>query len=177
MNQWDDLTLWTRIVMAHDDRAFEKLVQKYQSEVRRFFLHQTMGDEMLSDDLAQETFITVYTHISGFRNLSNFKTWLYRIAYNVFLMHIRSQKTTVGLEAVSIATQTDSTIRMDIYRALQELSPPERTCVTLSVVDDLPIAKIVVITGMPEGTVKSHISRGKEKLANYLKMNGYEDRR
>ena len=92
-------------------------------------------------------------------------------------MHIRSQKTTVGLEAVSIATQTDSTIRMDIYRALQELSPPERTCVTLSVVDDLPIAKIVVITGMPEGTVKSHISRGKEKLANYLKMNGYEDRR
>lgn len=43
LNQLDDLTLWTKIVVGHDDRAFEKLVQKYQGDVRRFFLHQTLG--------------------------------------------------------------------------------------------------------------------------------------
>lgn len=181
LNQLDDLTLWTKIVVGHDDRAFEKLVQKYQGDVRRFFLHQTLGDEMLSDDLAQETFIKVYTHISSFRNLANFKTWLLRIAYNVFYDYMRSQKTEVGLDIPEVqnctSTQHDASIYMDIYKALQQLNPPERTCITLSVMDDLPIAKVAVITGMPEGTVKSHISRGKEKLANYLRKNGYEDRR
>lgn len=181
LNQLDDLTLWTKIVVGHDDRAFEKLVQKYQGDVRRFFLHQTLGDEMLSDDLAQETFIKVYTHIGSFRNLANFKTWLYRIAYNVFYDYTRSQKTTLDLDSAEVMSQTsvqrDTTIGSDIYQALQQLSPPERTCVTLNVMEDLPTAKIAVVTGMPEGTVKSHISRGKTKLANYLRKNGYEDRR
>lgn len=181
LNQLDDLTLWTKIVVGHDDRAFEKLVQKYQGEVRRFFLHQTLGDEMLSDDLAQETFIKVYTHISGFRNLANFKTWLFRIAYNVFYDYIRNRKTEVELEIPEVqgctSAQQDTGINIDIYEALQLLNPPERTCITLSIMDDLPIAKVAAITGMPEGTVKSHISRGKEKLANYLRKNGYEDRR
>lgn len=63
---------------------------------------------------------------------------------------------------------------MDIYDSLARLKPVERSCITLQLVDGLPIDKIAEITGMPQGTIKSHLARGKEKLAEYLKRNGYD---
>lgn len=179
MKQLNDLSLVAQVVVFHNNSAFDKLVRKYQSPVRRFFLNQTLGDEMLSDDLAQETFIKAYTHLSSFKNLSNFGIWLYRIAYNVFYDYLRSRKETESLEQPAVDSQNstrqqDIGTQMDIYRALQQLKPDERTCVTMALMEDLAIDKIVQITGMPSGTVKSHIFRGKEKLANYLKQNGYD---
>ena len=84
MSQLNDIALVAQVVVLGNKRAFETLVKKYQSPVRRFFLHQTLGDEELSDDLAQETFIKAYTNLASFKNLSNFSTWLFRIAYNIF---------------------------------------------------------------------------------------------
>lgn len=60
MKELNDLSLVTRVAVLHDRRAFDTLVRKYQSPVRRFFLHQTLGDEQLSDDLAQDTFVKAY---------------------------------------------------------------------------------------------------------------------
>ena len=84
MEQFDDISLVAQVAVFHNKRAFDRLVKKYQSPVRRFFLHQTLGDSELSDDLAQETFIKAYLNITKFRGLSGFSTWLFRIAYNVF---------------------------------------------------------------------------------------------
>ena len=70
--------------MLHDRTSFDLLVRKYQSPIRGFFLRQTVGDAQLSDDLAQDTFVKAYTHLSGFRGTASFSTWLYRIAYNVW---------------------------------------------------------------------------------------------
>jgi len=67
-----------------------------------------------------------------------------------------------------------SSFKFDIHSALAILKQEERTCITLQLIDGLPIDEIATITGMPQGTVKSHLSRGKEKLVNYLKQNGYE---
>ena len=78
-----DIVLVTQVAVSGNRRAFDELVRRYQSPVRRFFLSQTMGDEQLSDDLAQDTFIKAYTNITSFRGLASFKTWLMRIAYNV----------------------------------------------------------------------------------------------
>ncbi len=64
-------------------------------------------------------------------------------------------------------------LRMDLYAALALLKPDERTCITLQLVDGYDIAGIAKISGMKEGTVKSHLSRGKEKMANFLRQNGY----
>ena len=94
MSQMGDISLVAQVVVFHNTRAFDQLVKKYQSPVRRFFLHQTCGDSELSDDLAQDTFIKAYTNIASFKNLSSFSTWLYRIAYNVFYDYIRSRKET-----------------------------------------------------------------------------------
>ena len=63
---------------------------------------------------------------------------------------------------------------MDIYDALRRLGEKERLCVTLQIVDGYKIDRIAEITGMATGTVKSHLFRGKEKLANFLRQNGYD---
>jgi len=179
MSQLNDIALVAQVVVLGNKRAFDTLVKKYQSPVRRFFLHQTLGDESLSDDLAQETFIKAYTRIASFKNLSNFGTWLFRIAYNVFYDYIRSRKETSDLEDSETDTscrteQPDIGTEMDIYRALAQLKEAERTCITLFYMEDLPIDKIADVTGMPTGTIKSHLSRGKEKMTHFLKQNGYE---
>ena len=179
MSQISDIALVAQVVVFGNKRAFDTLVKKYQSPVRRFFLHQTLGDEALSDDLAQETFIKAYTNLASFKNLSNFGTWLYRIAYNVFYDYIRTRKETSGLEEGEVddacqVEQRNVGEQMDIYQGLARLKETERTCITLFYMEDLSIDKISSVTGLPEGTVKSHLSRGKEKLANFLRQNGYE---
>lgn len=169
-----DISLVTQVAVLGDRRAFDELVRRYQSPVRRFFLHQTLGDEQLSDDLAQDTFIKAYTNIGKFRGLASFQTWLMRIAYNVFYDYTRSKKQTDDIDGIQQPSlQTSTVVGMDVYEALRLLKSEERTCITLQLIDGYDIAGIARITGIKEGTVKSHLSRGKEKLANYLKQNGY----
>ena len=185
-----DIVLVTQVAVSGNRRAFDELVRRYQSPVRRFFLFflsQTMGDEQLSDDLAQDTFIKAYTNITSFRGLASFKTWLMRIAYNVWYDHTRkgergevrsekNEKERVNNSLTSHHSPLTSELRLDLYAALALLKPDERTCITLQLIDGYDIAGIAKITQMKEGTVKSHLSRGKEKLANYLRQNGYDRR-
>ena len=171
-----ELSLLTQVTVFHNKRAFDQLVVKYQSPVRRFFLNQTGGDSQLSDDLAQDTFVKAYLNIAKFRGASSFSTWLYRIANNVFYDYTRSHKVTEQIDQAVALRQTsnsDASLRMDLQQALAILSPAERTCITLQLMEGQPIDKISEITDMAEGTVKSHLSRGKQKLAMYLKKNGY----
>ena len=85
----NDITLVARVAIAGNKRAFDQLVRKYQSRVRKFFLAQTLGDSQLSDDLAQDTFVKAYTHIREFHGTSSFSTWLMRIAYNTYYDYCR----------------------------------------------------------------------------------------
>ena len=87
-----DIALIGQVLIFGNRRAFDSLVRKYQGAVRRFLLNLTAGDKALSDDLAQETFIKAYTSLETYKKRSNFSTWLYRIAYNVFYDYIRSRK-------------------------------------------------------------------------------------
>ena len=172
-----DISLVAQVAVLGNKRAFDELVRRYQSPVRRFFLNQTLGDEQLSDDLAQDTFLKAYLNIGQFKSLSSFQTWLMRIAYNVFYDYTRSHRPTEDVERLpERSRQENQTLRLDIYRALSLLKTDERTCITLQLIDGYDIRKVAEITGMKEGTVKSHLSRGKEKLANYLRKNGYDGR-
>lgn len=178
MNRLDDISLVAQVVVFRNNKAFDALVRKYQSSVRRFFLNLTLGDGELSNDLAQETFIKAYVNIASFRNLSGFSTWLYRIAYNIFYDYLRSNKPTEDIDVKAAArdyaaASPDVGRRIDIYESLKRLKGDERTCVTLYYMEDLGIDKIAGILGCPQGTVKSHLARGREKLSEYLKQNGY----
>ena len=178
MSEFSDVALVTQVAVFRNKKAFDQLVRKYQSPVRRFFLNQTLGDEQLSDDLAQETFIKAYVNITKFKGMASFSTWLMRIAYNVFYDEMRSRKVTEDVDtSVSAARQTTTAsegLKMDIYAALALLKPDERTCITLQLIDGYPVDQIAKVTGIPGNTVKSHLHRGKEKMANYLKQNGYD---
>ena len=192
-----DIVLVAQVAISGNNRAFDELVRRYQSPIRRFFLHQTLGDEALSDDLAQETFIKAYTNIRSFKGLASFQTWLMRIAYNVHYDYCRKEQThpqPLPVREGSGYSQDGSQsadrlstplshregmgvgLRMDLYAALALLKPDERTCITMQLIDGYDIAGIAKITGIKEGTIKSHLSRGKEKLANYLRKNGYDGR-
>ena len=172
-----DLSLVAQVAVFGNKRAFDELVRRYQSPVRRFFQNLTLGDEQLSDDLAQDTFIKAYMNIGKFRAMASFHTWLMRIAYNVFYDYTRSRKLTDDIDhQPETPVQQNPTLKMDVYAALALLKPDERTCITLQLIDGYDITKIAEITGIKEGTVTSHLSRGKEKMATYLKKNGYERR-
>ena len=180
MEQLSDIALVTQVLLTHNTRAFDKLVRKYQSPIRRFFLNKTCGDKELSDDLAQDTFLKAYTNLASFRNLANFSTWLYRIAYNVFYDYIRSLKESQSIDDVEREVENlyhqhanDGSIKADVTQALGQLNPKERECIILFFMEERQIKEIADITGMPEGTVKSHLSRGKDKMTAFLKQNGY----
>ena len=167
MQSLTDFALVTQVTMMGNRRAFDQLVVRYQSPVRRFFLHQTLGDEPLSDDLAQDTFIKAWRNIGSFRAMSSFQTWLMRIAYNVFYDYVRNRKTTSDIDNVAEPMtngNSNPSLQMDLYHALSLLKPDERTCITLQLVDGYKIDQIAKITDMKEGTVKSILFRGKEKL-------------
>jgi RNA polymerase sigma-70 factor (ECF subfamily) len=173
----EDIHLVTQVAVFHNRQAFDKLMKEYQSPIRRFLLSQTLGDSQLSDDLAQDTFVKAYTHISQFQGKSSFLTWLFRIAYNVFYDYVRSRKETTDIDSPSLrgerATTVNSNLKMDLYKALQLLNDNERICITLQLMEGQSIEKISEISSMPQNTVKSHLARGKKKMANFLRANGY----
>jgi len=177
-----DIALVSKVVLFRDRRAFEQLVRKYQSPVRRFLLNLTAGDEALTDDLAQDTFLKAWQNMGQFRGMSSLQTWLTRIAYNTFYDHRRRHREEAmpmdgsappALLAMEAASPSEATAA-DVRRALALLREAERTCITLQMIDGEPIDRIAEITGMPENTVKSHLRRGKEKMRTFLTNNGYD---
>ncbi|MEA4976077.1 MAG: sigma-70 family RNA polymerase sigma factor [Paludibacter sp.] len=178
MSKSEDLMLVARVNLSGDKTAFDLLTRKYQSSIRRFFLNLTMGDNPLSDDLAQETFIKAYLNLNGFQGLSGFSTWLFRIAYNVHYDYVRSRKITGDINELEINRMHEvqnefSAERTDINEALMVLRTEERTAILLFYMEDKTHQEIAKIMQCPLGTVKTYILKGKEKLGAYLKNAGY----
>ena len=182
MNPPDDIFLVTRVIFFGERKAFEKLVTKYQSNIRRFFLNLTYGNKELSDDLSQETFIKAYLYLNNFRCTARFSTWLYRISYNVYYDYIRKTNREVSIETFDFNTDLSNSednsdkinLTMDLYESLKILREVEKTALILFYMEDLTHDKIAVIMNCPVGTVKSLILRGRDKLTLYFKNSGYE---
>ncbi|MBQ7443534.1 MAG: RNA polymerase sigma factor [Bacteroidaceae bacterium] len=175
MNTLTDIALTAQVAAFGSQRAFGLLVQRHQEAVRRTLLRLCQGDAMLADDLAQETFIRAWQGIGGFRQTAGFRTWLLSIAYRVFLDERRraaryAQQPVADADA---AADAPDTLALDIDAAMAVLSDMERTCVTLQCIEGHSIGDIERITGVTANTVKSHLLRGKQKLATYLRNNGY----
>ena len=169
----------TQCVFFGRREAFDCLVRKYQSSIRRFFLHQTYGDAAMSDDLAQETFIKAWLNIGSFKAMSKFSTWLYRIAYNVWYDHRyrKSAHPSCGLDQAEQCQDIGNTLvdeAMDLHEACKRLREEERTAVLLAFMEGLSHSQVAEAMGCPLGTAKSHIARGKEKLYVYLQKSAYD---
>lgn len=175
LSRVEEIKLIARCALADNRDAFGQLVEAYRSDVTRFLLNLTMGDDALSDDLAQETFIKAYLGIRSFKGLSRLRTWLYRIAYNEYYSWLRKRHEErldddngINDTAEAPTSEELAGTKIDVQTAMQSLSRQQRAVVTLFYIEDLPIKKISEITGIPTGTVKSHLSRAKVKLAQLL---------
>ena len=179
MSKLEEMKLLALCAAADNRDEFSRLVELHQEALRRFLLNLTGGNASLVDDLAQETFLKAWIGVRSFKGLSGFRTWLFRIAVNEFVNNRRKQvpeplgeewPQCVADAAVS-GGQQQADASMDVAAALRVLPPDERMVVLLFYLEDMPIKKICKITGMPEGTVKSHLSRGRNHLAGFLKNN------
>jgi RNA polymerase sigma-70 factor (ECF subfamily) len=173
MSNADDLKWIMQVTLLGNKQAFDPLVRKYQSPIRRFFLNLTMGDGALSDDLAQETFIKAYLQLSSFQGLSGFSTWLFRIAYNVFYDSVRAQKHLYDtpLDEVDrfMSVESDfSAEKTDLYAAMRKLRREERTAILLCYMEGMSHSQAAKVMNCPLGTLKSYVSAGKTKLAHLL---------
>ena len=111
--------------------------------------------------------------IRGFKGLSSFGTWLYRIAYNEFYNHARRHheehvEDIAQMGDVSTASTDAIDASMTVQEALTRLNDNERVAVTLYYIEDQPIKQVAKIMNMPEGSVKSLIYRGKDKMKQFI---------
>jgi RNA polymerase sigma-70 factor (ECF subfamily) len=159
------------LAMTGDDDAFSELVRRRQGSIRGLLRGMT-GSASTADDLAQDAFVQAWRKIRSLRTPAAFSGWLRQIAVNVFLQHIRradaptDQATLDEERAAGAARDTD--LEIDLQRVLAELRPIERLCIVLSYQEGLSHSEIVEATGLPSGTVKSHISRGSARLRESL---------
>jgi RNA polymerase sigma-70 factor (ECF subfamily) len=176
----EDVKIISRILVLGDKRAYETLVKKYQTSVYRFLLHLSNGDALLSEDVAQETFIKAYIKLGSFKSLSKFSTWLMGIAYNLYIDHIRKYRNEVIVEhgnMPGIFVESDENIvdaKIDFQKALAVLNEEERAITLLFHIEDMEIKKIAQVLSMPQGTVKSHLHRSKQKFRKFFTSSNAE---
>lgn len=159
-----------------DRMAFEDLVRRRQSSVRGL-MRRCCGDNNLADDLAQQVFLRVWLKIHTLREAKAFAAWLKRLAITIWLQYLRKNDALRCADELTGLEQThdDSTGEgMDLDQALATLPNPVRLCIVLSYQEGMSHREIAELTGIPMGTVKSHISRGTQRLQQIL--SAYKDK-
>lgn len=159
---------------AKDQAAFGELVKRRQGWARAL-LRRMCQSHAEADDLAQEAFIKAWDRLRDLETPAAFPGWFRRIAVTTFLMAKRRQKAVFEeiTDASPLASEESTPeaaagAKLDLERALARLSDAERLCVTLNHGEGLSHSEIVDITGLPLGTVKSHVLRGTDKLRRLL---------
>lgn len=170
--------------------AFEQLVVKYQTPIYRLCLRMT-GNPEDAADLTQESFLKAWRALDTFRFGSGFSTWLFRLASNTCLDHLRAQKRRPVLPLTledndgeemtldppdSAPTPEEALLASEeqerLNKALAQLDPQQRHILTLRVVNDLSYTEIAEILEIKEGTVKSRIARARDALRKKYQKGG-----
>lgn len=166
-----------------DSDAFAELVRRHQGKVRGLLLRLT-ANRTLADDLGQEVFLRAYRGLVGFEGRARFSTWLYRIAYNVYLNHrTRTRELAPLPEAFELRTAAPEgrmsaaghDLRRDLDAAIATLPDRYKSVITLYYLEDVSYPEIADVLDIPLGTVKTHLHRAKRMLRERLRE--WEDAR
>ncbi len=168
----------------HGDRgAFDALVRRYDREVLRLTMKVTRSADEAAD-LYQEAFLKTYRSLGHFRFESSFYTWIYRVATNVCLDHLRRQKRRNEIQPLTAPDEPEyfqtlpddkasndperathsREINRRIHIAMEALSPRERIVFELRHYDGLKLRKIGEMVGTTEETAKNCLFRATQKL-------------
>jgi RNA polymerase sigma-70 factor, ECF subfamily len=156
------------LAMSGDVAAFTELVHRRQSWLRNL-LRRLARDPALADDLAQQVLLQAWRSLPRLKSVTAFGAWLRRLAVNAWLAHRRAAPpAAVPMEAEEVAAAAviapHAGEDLDLDRALARLAPDERLCVVLAYSEGMSHGEISAATGLPLGTVKSHVRRGAERL-------------
>lgn len=126
-----------------------------------------------ADDVAQDVFLHAWQRLDAVRDADRFKYWLIGIAWRRAQDHIRSNQRRARrdndwLQSMSLPDGVNQDDRLAMDRAMQLLAPDARACVVLSLAEGWTHSEIAVSLGIPLGTVKSHVARGRERLLTAL---------
>jgi RNA polymerase sigma factor (sigma-70 family) len=175
----DDDRALVAAVLAREAGAFERLVRQYQGlcwhVVQRMVRHPEDAR-----DLCQEVFLRVHQCLHQYRGESALRSWIGQVAYSMAKRHLERKRIAIAepaqdeddttpLDAVGdefdLETATSDAERASHLRAAIDALPPlQRTVLTLYHLDEMPIAGIAAITGLSEGTIKSHLFRSRQRL-------------
>lgn len=161
---------------AGSNRAFAELVRRHKREVLAFVsrfceLHSDI------DDLGQEVFCKAYENLGAFKSRSSFRTWLYRIASNTCLDHLRQrrrnpvQNTPLPEDersAAVLGSRESTESRLDCRRLLAHLSPKDRLVVTLLYVEGFSVKETAAISGLSAANVRVRAFRAKARLRQFM---------
>lgn len=169
-----------------DAAAMNELLGRHYDRVHAV-CRRIAGATRDADDAAQETMIRVVRHLDKFDGRSSFGTWVYRIATNTSLDELRKRRRRPHLQVMSddrdataeIADpmadrEVEATVdRSAIDEALATLPEDFRTPLVMRDVADLDYDEIAHTLGVPVGTVKSRIARGRRQMVSYLENTGH----
>lgn len=167
-----DAELVARAV-AGSDAAFARLVERHQGAVRAFVRRMIASGWGEADDLAQETFVAAWTSLRTLKEPAGFRAWLLGIAWRKTQDRIRSGQRRAArdhgwLETVDVPAGVAPEERLALAQAMGELAPDVRACVVLCLADGLSHPEAALALGLPLGTVKSHVARGRARLLKAL---------
>lgn len=159
---------------ARGDRAAFGVLAERAAPVAFDLLRRMGAQKALAEDLAQDAMIAALKGIAGYRGDAPFAAWVMRIAARLyFKRYAKDARMELMAEPVdpdqgSGEGETRSQQRLDLDRALTHLSIGERTCVSLCHGVGMTHDEIAAMTGLPLGTVKSHVNRGMTKLRRLM---------
>lgn len=163
-----DLVLVERAKRGNRE-ALQKIVEKYYQKIYAYIYYR-VGNRETAEDLTQETFLRLTRSIHRFVPMAKFSTWLYQIAHNVVVDHLRSAPDLVYEipEQVQEAKTGQVEQRVDILATLQRLPQEQRECIILYYFQCLRQKEIALILDIPLSTVKTRIRRGLEQCKKIM---------
>lgn len=167
--------------MGNDKQLFEQIFQKNRDRVFRLCCLYT-GDTDQRKDLMQDIFIRVWESLGSYRGEAAMSTWIYRIALNTCLTHVRSLKRGLqtrsipnGFDLIETNPTTDQQPNLDHLIACVNLLPTFDRTLIFFYLEDVPEKEISQIIGLCEASVKEKISSAKEQLSHMMSTINYQN--
>jgi RNA polymerase sigma-70 factor (ECF subfamily) len=169
---------------AGDQAAAGELIRTHQRSLYAYILRMS-GRPEIAEDIVQDAFVRVLTNLDRFDPRFRFSTWLFTIAKRLYVNAMQKHKPVYDTDIIGNAgsgwnepagdladRETSLNARQAIDLALARLSPEQREIIILFHQQEWSIVQIAEYLNMPEGTVKSHLHRGRRKMKAYFEQAG-----
>jgi RNA polymerase sigma-70 factor (ECF subfamily) len=169
--------------------AFQLTLERYQDKVYRLCC-ALLRDPSAAEDAAQESLVRIWKGIGSYDGRASLSTWIYTITRNRCLTAIERRRELASLSDEAVAAEAEAQVQAlgaadaepqqgsALLRALVDLLPERyRRALTLFYYEERSVSEVASMLGMPEGTIKTHLSRARAALTEQLRLRGLADPR